>query len=114
MTIEQLLSLIKQTPDNVEFHDVMQVIEDNYHYSPSTFNNADLVNQAGTNEGSCKIFAFAKQHQLDQSQTLACFGQYYRQDVLQHPERDDHGNIRRFINTGWDGIAFAQHPLSPR
>lgn len=113
MTLEQLISLITTEPASVEFSDVMNVIANNYHYTATTFENADLVNQAGTNEGSCKIFAFAQLHQLSQAQTLACFGQYYRDDVLRHPKGEDHGNIRRFMQHGWPGITFSQPALSP-
>jgi len=33
---------------------------------------------------------FAQLQQLSQAETLACFGKYYREDVLQNPEGDDH------------------------
>jgi len=105
MTLDQLLNVIKTEPAAVEFSDVMLVIATYYDYSAITFNNGDLVNEAGSNEGSCKIFAFAQLQQLDQAQTLACFGQYYRDDVLKHPDASDHGNIRRFIQHGWSGIS---------
>ena len=59
--------------------------------------------QQGENSGSCKIFAFAQLHHLDEASTLACFGAYYRDDVLKHPQGSDHQNIRQFINTGWQG-----------
>jgi hypothetical protein len=37
---------------------------------------------------------------------LNCFGEYYRTDVLQHPDAIDHQNIRNFIRFGWDGVRF--------
>ena len=70
------------------------------------------MNEAGTNEGSCKIFAFAQLHHLSEQATLACFGQYYREDVLQNPQGNDHGNIRNFIKQGWQGITFESDVLS--
>lgn len=37
---------------------------------------------------------------LDEDSTLACFGSYYRDDVLKFPDGTDHGNIRRFMRDG--------------
>ena len=39
-------------------------------------------------------------------QTLHCFGDYYRTDVLQHPDATDHQNIRNLIRFGLDGVRF--------
>ncbi|MBZ4201889.1 MAG: HopJ type III effector protein, partial [Methylovulum sp.] len=39
-------------------------------------------------------------------QTLNLFGAYYRHDVLENPEREDHPNIRRFIRDGLAGLCF--------
>jgi hypothetical protein len=93
-------------PEKVEFNEVMAVISANYHYQPCTFSNGELINQSGANEGSCKIFAFAKLHGLSEQTTLACFGRYYRDDVLLNPLGEDHANIRNFIKQGWKGIVF--------
>ena len=65
-----------------------------------------ILNTAGKNEGSCKIFAFALLHQLDKQQTLNLFGDYYRVDVLGNPDGDSHQNIRSFMRYGWQGIRF--------
>lgn len=105
-TLADLLSQIKQQAQSIEFEQVMQVIAENYQYQPTRFTNGDLVNEAGTNEGSCKIFSFAQLNELNEQQTLACFGHYYREDVLANPAGNDHGNIRNFMKTGWQGIAF--------
>lgn len=106
MLENELILKIKQQPLSVNFEEIMEVIQDNYQYTPTSFINGALENQASTNEGSCKIFAFAKLHSLTQNETLACFGHYYREDVLGNPKGADHGNIRNFINSGWDGISF--------
>ncbi|MGY6275580.1 HopJ type III effector protein [Methylomonas sp. MgM2] len=98
----------------VGFQDTMSVIADYYDYHPTEFSNGirqPLINGAGRNEGSCKIFAFAKLHGLTQSQTLALFGDYYRKDVLQNPDGDDHQNIRNFLRDGWEGIRFESEAL---
>lgn len=112
MSLEQFLSTVKSQPEHIEFADTIQMISDHYEYTPSRFTNGPtLVNEAGTNEGSCKIFAFAQLNNLNEKETLACFGAYYRDDVLKHPEGSDHGNIRNFMEYGWAGIHFDQPAL---
>ena len=111
----KLLEKLKQNPQAVSFQGVMSVISENYDYSPSAFSNGlgetMVTNQAGSNEGSCKIFAFAKLHQLSEAETLHCFGDYYRVDVLENPKGSDHGNIRAFMKSGWEGVRFDVEPL---
>lgn len=111
----KLLEKLKQNPQTVSFQEVMSVISENYDYSPSTFSNGlgetMVTNHAGSNEGSCKIFAFAKLHQLGEAETLHCFGDYYRIDVLENPKGSDHGNIRAFMESGWEGVRFDVEPL---
>jgi hypothetical protein len=105
-SLASFLVQVKQQEIAIEFEQVMQVIKDNYQYQPTSFTNGELVNELGTNEGSCKIFYFAKLNKLTPQQTLACFGRYYRNDVLANPTGNDHGNIRNFMQTGWQGIEF--------
>lgn len=109
MTLDQLLGALRAGP--VAFADVMAVIDQNYAFTPTAFRNGDADNAAGSNNGSCKIFAFAKLHGLDAAATLNAFGDFYTQDVLQHPEGEDHANIRNFMRTGWDGIEFSGEAL---
>jgi len=115
MTHNDLLNTIKTQPEHVEFDQVINTINQHYTYSPTRFTNGvdgDIViNEVGTNEGSCKIFAFAQLNQLNKEETLACFGHYYRDDVLANPQGSDHGNIRRFMQYGWDGIHFDSQAL---
>ena len=73
-----------------------------------------MVNETGQNSGSCKLFAFAQMQGLSEQQTLACFGDFYWQDVLPDPEGRDHQNIRNFIKTGWAGIEFSKMPLTEK
>ena len=103
-----LEELIAQTIMGVKvsFQDSITVIAANYRYTPTRFANGDVINEAGTNEGSCKLFYFAKLHGLTQGQTLALFGDYYWKDVLENPEANSHGNIRSFMRNGWAGIAY--------
>jgi len=101
----------------IEFADTMAVIGENYHYQPTAFSNGlteAVQNAAGQNEGSCKIFAFAKLHDLSVEQTLHLFGGYYRDEVLSHPDGNDHANIRRFMRDGWNGIQFSGEALLPK
>jgi len=106
MSLDDFLKTLQQEPENVSFAQTMAVIGQYYQYTPSAFKNGRAENQAGTNEGSCKLFAFAKLNNLNEAQTLACFGDYYREDVLQNPDGSDHANIRNFIVTGWQGLEF--------
>ena len=114
MLINTFLEKLNTTPESVEFTDTMAVIEANYEFTETTFSNGDQKNEAGQNSGSCKIFTFAKIQKLSESQTLACFGIYYRDDVLKFPENDDHQNIRQFILNGWAGISFTADALATK
>ena len=114
MLISELITKIKQQSARVSFEEVLQVIDDNYQYLPTSFCNGAIENIAATNEGSCKIFTFAKLHSLSQDETLACFGRYYREDVLANPNGTDHRNIRNIISSGWDGIKFSSLALHIR
>ena len=111
MTLNEFLEKLNAQPESIEFEQTMQVIEDNYDFQPTAFTNDTNTNDKGTNEGSCKIFAFAKLNNLNSDQTLNCFGKYYREDVLLHPDNDDHGNIRQFMKTGLDAIKFETQAL---
>jgi hypothetical protein len=106
MIITAFLEKLDQTPEAITFAETIAVIEANYSFTPTTFSNGDQVNNAGENSGSCKLFAFAKLQNLSQSQTLACFGAYYFDEVLGDSEGTNHQNIRNFIKTGWNGIQF--------
>jgi len=112
--LADFISQLDSNNESISFEQVMQVINENYNYLPATFTNGELVNKTGTNEGSCKIFYFAKLNGLTEQQTLACFGRFYRDDVVKNPQGNDHGNIRNFIQTGWDKIKFNSVALSPK
>jgi hypothetical protein len=106
MILESFITKLKQSPTTIEFSDTMVVIEENYCFTPTAFNNGKQQNAAGENSGSCKLFAFAKLQKLSQQETVACFGAYYFEDVLKNPEGNDHQNIRNFMTTGWNGLQF--------
>ena len=111
MDIPAFLKKLNDAPDSVAFTDTMAVIDSAYTFTPAAFTNGSLRNEAGQNSGSCKLFAFAQLNQLSEQQTLACFGAYYRDDVLKHPDASDHQNIRNFMQTGWAGVKFEAMPL---
>lgn len=113
MTLEDFLTQLKTAPDSVQFADIMATIEANYQITACAFRNGDLHNSAEQNQGSCKLLAFAQLNNLTQQETLQCFGDYYRQDVLQNPNGQDHQNIRNFMQSGWDEVEFEGTPLSP-
>jgi len=111
MTISDFLAKLNNSPESINFTDTIAVIEANYKFTEAAFTNGETNNKAGTNSGSCKLFAFAKINQLCVEKTLSCFGDYYRKDVLQNPDGTDHANIRNFIKYGWDGIKFESQAL---
>lgn len=106
MTLDNFLNKLNMQPEHVEFTDTIAVIEANYQFKETAFTNGNQKNAAGENSGSCKLFAFAKLNSFSEAQTLACFGAYYRLDVLKYPEASDHQNIRQFIINGWSAIHF--------
>ncbi|MDT0643594.1 HopJ type III effector protein [Zunongwangia sp. F363] len=111
MKTEEFISALKANPRANTFAQTMEVIDENYKFTPVAFNNGSLENVAGENNGSCRIFAFAKLKGLNKEETLACFGEIYFGQVLQNPEGESHQNIRNFMKSGWDGIQFKEEPL---
>ena len=93
-------------PEAVTFENTMDIIEKHYDFKETAFLNGEMQNKAGQNNGSCKIFAFGQHNNLTENQTLHCFGNYYREDVLENPRGNDHQNIRNFMEKGWQGINF--------
>jgi len=117
MSLALFLQQVKND-EAVSFDQTIAIISENYTYQPTEFSNgsaeAKLINEAGTNEGSCKIFAFAQINQLSQQQTLNLFGDFYSKDVLDDPAGNGHQNIRNFMQFGWEGIHFAQQALAAK
>lgn len=113
MIFQNLLERLKK--GEADFEDVIAYVNDHYEYTPTRFTNGTgptaVINEAGKNEGSCRIFALAKHKGLSEADTLPLFGRFYRDDVLKHPEGNDHGNIRNFMREGWAGIHFEGEAL---
>lgn len=100
--------LNKLAQQQTDFEDTITIINQLYYYYPTRFSNGltqTVINEAGQNEGSCRIFAFALLNQLSAASTLACFGRFYK-DVLNEPQGTSHGNIRAFMRDGWAGVVF--------
>lgn len=114
MTLNTLLEKLQNTPESIEFSDVIALIDALYEFTPTAFTNGEVRNEAGQNSGSCKLLAFARLQSLSEAHTLACFGAFYRQDVLGNPDGQDHQNIRNFIKAGWSGVVFAGQPLTAK
>ncbi|MCK5816344.1 MAG: HopJ type III effector protein [Flavobacteriaceae bacterium] len=106
MNISDFKLKLKTKPSEIEFSDTMTVIETNYNFTPTAFMNGDLKNDSGQNSGSCKLFAFAVKQGLTKDETLACFGKYYFDEVLNDSKGSGHKNIRNFMNTGFKGLIF--------
>ncbi|OWW21661.1 HopJ type III effector protein [Noviherbaspirillum denitrificans] len=114
MNLDDFLHTLNKAPESIAFDDTMAVIAAHYDFTPAAFTNGETRNEAGQNSGSCKLFAFAKLNQLSKEQTLACFGAYYRDDVLKNPQGSDHQNIRNFMKHGWEGVKFDNIPLTAK
>ncbi|MGR5408153.1 HopJ type III effector protein [Vibrio sp. PID23_8] len=114
MELKEFLDVLALSPEKIEFEITVAAIEANYEFTPTAFTNGEMQNNAGEHNGSCKIFSFGLLNKLDKDATLACFGRFYREDVLQHPEGSDHQNIRNFMVTGWDGVKFDSSALEAK
>lgn len=111
MSITDFKDKLRANKEHIEFADTMEVIAQNFVFTPTAFTNGTLKNTKAQNLGSCKVFAFAIFLNLTKEETLACFGKYYFNDVLKVPNGIDHQNIRNFIKTGFQGLAFKTFPL---
>jgi len=109
-----ILEQLKNSPETIDFKEVIAFIDAHYGFTPTKFTNGNTVNEADQNNGSCKVFSFAKLNDLTKDETLALFGDFYRSDVLGNSEGEDHQNIRNFMNFGWDGVAFEGEALKEK
>ncbi|WP_299058600.1 HopJ type III effector protein [uncultured Polaribacter sp.] len=110
MIIQEFKTKLKSNPTAINFAETMQVIEENYNFTPTTFTNGEIENKAGENSGSCKLFAFAKIQKLTKEETLFCFGEHYK-NVLEDKNGTSHQNIRNFMKFGFEGLSFESEAL---
>lgn len=107
----QLNNLLDQLKNNTAtFKEVIEFIETYYQHHPTAFKNGEAFNEASQNQGSAKVFAFARLNNLDADDTLYLFAEHY-QSVLAHPDAADHQNIRQFMKYGWAGVVFEGEAL---
>ena len=107
-----IIQKLKSNP-STSFQEVIAYIDQNYDFTPTAFQNGNQHNKVAENNGSCKVFSFAKLHHLSKEETLLLFCEHY-QSVLNTPEATDHQNIRNFMMFGWDGIAFQDQALKEK
>ncbi|MGN6416598.1 MAG: HopJ type III effector protein [Pseudobacter sp.] len=111
---EQVTELIEKLKTNsILFKDVLEFIDARYQHQPAGFKNGETYNEPTQNQGSARVFAFAKLNELSKEDTLFLFAEHY-QAVLGTPEAVDHQNIRQFIQHGWSGIVFEGEALTAK
>ena len=108
---QELLAQLKD--GSAKFADVLAFIEARYQHTPTAFQNGTQLNAANENQGSAKVFSFAKLEGLNQQDTLKLFAEHYA-SVLATPEASDHQNIRQFMQNGWDGVKFEGEALTAK
>jgi len=111
MNITSLLEQLRA--GSLSFSDVLATIDTLYQHHPTAFRNGLAYNEATQNQGSARVFAFARLNNLSMEDTLALFAEHYRA-VLAHPEATDHQNIRQFMANGWNGIIFEGEALTAK
>lgn len=111
---EQLQNLIASLKANeTPFARVIEFIDTHYQHQPTAFKNGDAYNETTQNQGSARVFAFAKLNNLSTEDTPYLFAEHY-QAVIATPSGSDHQNIRQFMAHGWDGIVFEGEALTAR
>ena len=102
--------LEKINKNEANFADVIAHIEENYTYTASAFVNGNQENVVDQNQGSAKVFAFAKLNNFSEDDTLKIFEEQY-QAFLDTPEVTDHNYARQFMKNGWNGVKFENEVL---
>lgn len=108
MLLAEFLKAIRK-PEH-RFADTLAFIDAHYHYTPCAFDNADLHNPAGSNQGSCKIIGLALLEKLSTEDALLAFAEHYAY-VLATPDETEHANIRLLLKHGLEAVRFSQLPL---
>lgn len=108
LPIETLLADLRN--NSIPFTQVIEYIDTYCQHNPTAFKNGDTYNEANQNQGSAKVFSFAKLNNLNEEDTLLLFAEHYS-SVLSNPNGSDHQNIRQFITHGWTGVVFEGEAL---
>ena len=111
--IRTFIERLRTTPETMQFAEVIALIDSHYSHTPTAFVNGTVTNQASENQGSAKVFSFARLHGLNQTETLHCFAEHFRA-VSDNPTGNDHENIRQFIAKGWQGVQLPQTCLTTK
>jgi hypothetical protein len=111
--IRTFLERLRTTPETIQFAEVIALIDTHYNHTPTAFVNGAATNQASENQGSAKVFSFARLHGLNETVTLHCFAEHFRA-VSAHPTGNDHQNIRQFMANGWEGIELPNSCLTAK
>lgn len=107
-------NLLQELKENkLPFPAVIATIDLAYNHTPTAFKNGETYNEANQNQGSAKVFSFAKINNLSKEDTLLLFAEHFAA-VLNTPEASDHQNIRQFMQHGWGGIKFEGEALSAK
>jgi len=88
MTVEEFKTKLKENPKQIEFSETIEVIEAYYDFSPTAF------------------VTFSKIESLAKEETLACFGAFYYDEVINDPTGAGHQNIRNFMKSGFDRLTI--------
>ena len=75
MTPEKLIQALQK--GSVNFTQIIECIDDYYDFTSTQFQNGVQSNSAGSNNGSCKILAFAQLQGLSEAATLNALGAWF-------------------------------------
>ncbi len=101
--VQELLAALKSGESH--FSEVITFIDSRKEHQPVAFKNGEITNEATQNQGSARVFLFAKEQNLDEEDTLRLFAEHY-QAVISDLNGDNHQNIRQFMKHGWAGVEF--------
>jgi hypothetical protein len=107
--IENLLRKVRTDASSLMFAETLEAIELGFEFFGVKFSCGDVVSSSSENTGSSKVLSMAILVGLTDAETLACFGEHYR-DVLADPSGASHANIRALMATGLAGVKFPNGP----
>ena len=83
MTVAELVQKIKTQAENIQFSEIIETVDANYNFTPTAFKNGETMNEANQNNGSCKVFSFAKnQRNLLKPSQLKLISSYYKLFII--------------------------------
>ena len=118
MNLNRFLQKLKDSPENIEFTDTMAVIDELYEFTETEFKNGNLLNKAGENSGSCKLFALVNVQPLKHGVNYKPVCWWFVKSVIRINCRSfGQITVKPFVIrrcwTLWKRFSFLQHlPLS--